>query len=265
MQGDDRLAGAGAAGDLGDAARGGADRLVLVGLDRRDDVAHPPRPAPGQGGQQRAVAEDHEILGRLGREQVVLDADDLLAAAAQDAAAHDAVGLHRRRAVEGGGGRGAPVDDERFVFVVAHPESADVADLALGLGRRLLVLLRAVAAARGDRVVEVEPPEDEALVLTVEGVLSASGGEDEGVALEEPGDLLVAHVAGAVGAPARHPLDLDEGRSGARLLELGVDPVDVRLLARELTREDLRGLARGLLRRRSGLTLRRLAACHPTA
>ena len=131
VQRDDGLAGAGAAGDLGDAAGAGPDRLVLVGLDRRDDVAHPLAAAAGQGRHERAVADDDEVVGRLGDHEVVLDADDGRAAAAQDAAAQHAHRLGRGRAVEGGGGRGAPVDDERLVVVVADAEAADVADLAV--------------------------------------------------------------------------------------------------------------------------------------
>ena len=76
VQGDDGLAGAGAARDLGDAAGAGADRLVLVGLDRRDDVAHALAAAAGQGRHERAVADDDEVVGRLGDHEVVLDADD---------------------------------------------------------------------------------------------------------------------------------------------------------------------------------------------
>ena len=77
MQGDDGLAGAGAAGDLGDAAGGGPDRLVLVALDGGDDVAHLGAAAAGQRGHQRAVTDDDEVVGRLGDHQVVLDADDV--------------------------------------------------------------------------------------------------------------------------------------------------------------------------------------------
>ena len=53
------------------------------------------------------------------------------ALAAQHPAAQHAHRVDRGGAVEGGGRRRAPVDDERLVVVVAHPEPADVADLAL--------------------------------------------------------------------------------------------------------------------------------------
>ena len=80
MQGDDGLAGARAAGDLGDAAGAGADRLVLVGwivatMSRMLRAA-----AAGQGRHQRAVADDDEVVRRVGDHEVVLDADDVGAA-----------------------------------------------------------------------------------------------------------------------------------------------------------------------------------------
>ena len=158
MQGDDGLAGARAAGDLGDATGGGPDRLVLVALDGGDDVAHLGATAAGQGGEQGAVADDDEVVGRLGDHEVVLDADDVGALAAQHPAAQDAHRLDGGGAVEGSGGGRAPVDDERLVVVVAHAEPADVAGLALGVPL--------VPSESG--VVEVEAAEDQALVLGVE-------------------------------------------------------------------------------------------------
>ena len=199
MQGDDGLAGARAAGDLGDATGRGADGLVLVALDRRDDVAHLGAAAAGQRGQERAVADDDEVVGRLGDHEVVLDADDVGALAAQHPAAQHVHGLDRGGAVEGGSRGGAPVDDQGLVVVVADAEPADVAGLAVG-GLGLV----------GQGVVEVEPAEDQAFVLGVEGRASTGGVEDQGVALEQPGQLLVAHVAGAVGAAARQAVGLDE-------------------------------------------------------
>ena len=198
----------------------GPDRLVLVALDGGDDVAHLPAAAAGQGGDQGAVAEHDDVVGRLGHHQVVLGADDGGALAAQHPAAQHAHRVDRGGAVEGGGRGRAPVDDERLVVVVAHPEPADVAHLAL-VGGRLLVA-------------EVEPAEDQALVLLVDHRAAPGGGVDEGVALEEPGHLLVADVTGAGGAAARHPVGLDVGGATAGLLELGVDPVDVGLLERQL-------------------------------
>ena len=228
VEGDDRLAGAGAAADLGDAARGGADGLVLVALDRRDDVAHLAAAAAGQGGDERPVAEHDDVLGRLGDHEVVLGADDGGALAPQHPASHDTHRVDGGRAVERGGGGRPPVDDERLVVVVTHAEAPDVADLALVRGG----LLGA----------EVQPAEHEPLVLLLDRGAAPGGGEDEGVALEEAGHLLVAHVAGAVGAAARQPVGLDVGGAQAGLLELGVDPVHVRLLVGELRGDVGRGV-----------------------
>ena len=105
VQGDDGLARAGPAGDLGDAAGAGPDRLVLVALDRGDDVAHPGAAAAGERGHERAVADDDEVVRRLGDHEVVLDADDVGALAAQHPAAQHAHRLDRRGPVEGRGGR----------------------------------------------------------------------------------------------------------------------------------------------------------------
>ncbi len=223
VQGDDGLARARPAGDLGDAPGGGPDGLVLVPLDRRDDVAHLPAAAAGEGGHQGAVADDDDVVRRLRHHEVVLDPDDTRPAAAQHASAHDAHRVDGRRPVEGRRRRRPPVDDERLVVVVAHPEPADVPHLALGRGGVLLA--------------EVEPAEDEPLVLRVDHRPAPGGGEDEGVALEEPGHLLVAHVTGAVGAAAGHAVGLDVAGAQRRLLQLGVDAVDVRLLGRDLPRD----------------------------
>ena len=230
MEGDHRLAGARATGDLGDAPRGRADRLVLVALDGRDDVAHLAAAAAGEGGDECAVADDDDVVGRLGHHEVVLDADDRRALAPQDPAPDDAHRVDRGRPVERGGRGRAPVDDERLVLVVADAEPADVADLAVGRG--------------GPLGTEVEAAEDQPLVLLLDHRASARRGVDEGVALEEPGHLLVAHVAGAVGAAPGQAVGLDIGRAQARLGQLGVDPVDVRLLAGELTGDVGRGLGK---------------------
>ena len=183
MQGDHRLAGARATGDLGDAARGGPDGLVLVTLDGGDDVAHLAAPAAGQRCDEGAVTDHDDVLGRLGHHQVVLDPDHGGPAAAEHPTADHAHRVDRGGAVEGGGRWCAPVDDQRLVVVVAHPEPADVADIALRSGGRL--------------VAEVQAPEDEPFVLLLDGGAPTRRGVDQGVALEQPGHLLVAHVAGA--------------------------------------------------------------------
>jgi hypothetical protein len=236
----DGLARAGAAGDLGDAARAGADRLVLVGLDRRDDVAHPLAAAAGQGGHEGAVADDDEVVGRLGHHQVVLDTDDGGAAAAQDTSPDDAHRLGRRGPVEGGGGRGTPVDDERLVVVVTDPEATDVAHLAV-LAR--VVADGAVAVALGaggcpeHGVVDVEAPEDEAFVLRVECRAPLGRVEHQRVALEEAGSLRIADLDLPAELGAGQALRLDAVGAQAGLLQLLVHAVDVGLLDGDLAGE----------------------------
>ena len=206
MQGDDGLAGARAAGDLGDAAGGRPDRLVLVAWM----VATMSRMRAPRVRVSAAISAPSPTttrsVGRLGDHQVVLDADDVGALAAQHPAAEHAHRLDRGGAVERRGGRRAPVDDQRLVVVVAHAEPADVAHLALG-----------GAVAVGHVVVEVEPAEDQAFVLALQGVAAPGGVEHQGVALEQPGELLVADVAGAVGTPAGQAVGLDEAGAGAAL------------------------------------------------
>ena len=92
VQRDDGLAGARAAGDRDDALAGRPDRLVLLGLDGRDDRVHRPVAGAGQLGHQRALADDRQVGLGLGVEQLVLDPDDLRAGAAQHPAAYDACG-----------------------------------------------------------------------------------------------------------------------------------------------------------------------------
>ena len=77
VQRDDRLAGAGAAGDRHDALAGRADRLVLLGLDGRDDRVHGPVTGPRELRHQRALADDRQVGLDTGVEQLVLDPDHL--------------------------------------------------------------------------------------------------------------------------------------------------------------------------------------------
>ena len=83
-------------------------------------------------------------------------------------------------------------------------------------------------------MVEVEATEDETFVLVLERGHASGGVEDERVALEEPGHLLVAHIAGAVGAAARHAVHGHEIGALPGLGELGVDTVQMLLLDGDL-------------------------------
>ena len=221
MQRDDRLARAGAICDLGDPAGGGADRFVLVALDGRDDVAHAAAAAAGERSHEGPVTDDHEVIGRLRHHEVVLDADDGLAATAQDPSTQDAERLDGGGAIERSCCGGAPVDDERLVIVVADAEAADIPDFAAGGWRR-----------RG--VVEVEPTEHEPFELRVEGVLATGSVEHQSVPLEEAGEFLVSGLTRALGAPAREAFDRDQPSAFGGFGQLRIDGIDMGLLGGDL-------------------------------
>ncbi|MGR7003013.1 hypothetical protein ACU686_41965 [Yinghuangia aomiensis] len=235
VQGDGGFAGAGAAADDHRAVGGGADRVVLLLLDGGDDVAHAAVAGAAERGEERAVADHDQVVGGvLGVEEVVFDVDDLVAAAVQDAAAHDLPRVLRGGLVEGLGGGGAPVDDEDLAVLVADADAADVPHVA---------------------GVQVEAPEDEAVVGGVEGARPQFGAEDHGVAFHER-----AHGAdlGLLVALAHEGL-----RFAAHGVEPLVGAVDVPLLGVDLALLDVRGGIRGgggggrLRRGRRGRRIRR--------
>ena len=107
----------------------GADRFVLFGLDRGDDVAHAAGAVAFERGEQRALAGDRQpfVVDRVLVEHLVVEADQLAALAGDEVtAAHDVHRLDRGRPVEGLGDRCPPVDDERRVLVVLDGEAPDV-------------------------------------------------------------------------------------------------------------------------------------------
>ena len=159
-------------------ARRRADRAVLLGLDRGDDRVHRAVAGAGELGHQRALADDRQVGAGLGVEQLVLDADDRGAGAAQHAAAYDVLRVGGRGLVEHRGRGRAPVDQQRVVVVVAQADPADVA--------RVGVELRP----------QVETPEHQPLVGGVELGDPLGGLEHHRVALDEP--ALVAQPAAVV-------------------------------------------------------------------
>src|SRR5665811_1478755 len=116
----DRLARAGASGDLGHPSRGCSNGFILMALDGGHDVAHPSAASSGQGRHQRTVTDDHEVVRRLGDHEVVLDADDVGTLAAQHPSAQYAEGLDGCGAIEGRCGRRTPVDHQRLVVTVSY-------------------------------------------------------------------------------------------------------------------------------------------------
>ncbi len=214
MQRDDGLADAGTAGDRGDAAAGCADRLVLLGLDGRDDGVHGAVAGAGQLRHQRALAEDRQVVDvALGVEQLVLDADHGGALRAQHPAADDVLRLGGGGLVEHGGGGRTPVDEQGVAVLVAQADPADVARVGVDLGP------------------QVEPPEDEPLVGRVELRDPLGRLEDHGVALDQP--ALVTEPTPVVTLPRQ----LLGRQAGVR--ELAVDAVDECLLVGDLLLDQL--------------------------
>ncbi len=134
VEGRDGLAGAGAALDDEGAVQAGADHPVLFGLDGGHDVAHAAGALAAEGGQQRGLADETAVDPAVDAvavevEHLVVDADDRTALGPQVAAADQRAGVGRGGGVEGPGGGGPPVDQDRLVLLVAQPDPADVEGL----------------------------------------------------------------------------------------------------------------------------------------
>jgi hypothetical protein len=195
VQPDRGLPGAGAALDDERRRRGARDQAVLVGLNRRDDVAHARVTAALELLEQEVVDRRH-VLERAA-ERLVADVDQPPALGAEAAPQRHAVRLRGRRGVEGARGGRLPVDDQHALLVVVDVAAPHVERLELD--------------------VDVDAAEAEA---------SLRVGERE--------------------QPPRRPLldrlrrDLADGDVGgvhervARLVEVGIRPVDVGLLRREI-------------------------------
>jgi len=220
-----------------------------VALDGGHDVAHLRAAAAGQRRHQRAIADHHEVRRGLRHHQVVLDADHVGTLAAQHPSAQDPHRLDRRGSVERRGSGSPPVDHQRLVVVIAHTQAADIPGLPLG------------ARPEPSLVLDVQPSEHQTLVLRLQDGPALVGVEDQGVTLEQAGDLLVADVAGAVGPTPREALGLDQGRAVVGLDQLGIDEVDVGLLDGDLRGDLVDGPGR-----RGGAGRARLAGrTHETA
>ena len=147
MQGDDGLAGARSTLDDQHAGLGRADDLVLLGLDRGDDVAERPGATAFQGGEQRRVAAERRlIVGEAlvvadaevtAAEQLVLDPEHDATLDREVTPAEEAHRLPPGGPVEGLGDRCPPVDDHRVGMLVGDREPADVEALdRVGAPRR---------------------------------------------------------------------------------------------------------------------------------
>ena len=97
---------------------------VLVGLDRRDDVAHVR--CRGCGRAPRAGSRHAGDVERRAVERLVGDVEQPAALRPEAAAQRHALRILRRRRVERSCGGRLPVDDHLLAFVVVHPAAADV-------------------------------------------------------------------------------------------------------------------------------------------
>ena len=100
------------------------DQAVLVGLDRRDDVAHVAFAAPVQLLEQEVA--DARTVERRAVERLVGDVEQLASLRTEAAAERDALRILRRGRVERPRGGRLPVDDDLVALVVVHPAAADV-------------------------------------------------------------------------------------------------------------------------------------------
>ena len=207
VEGDDGLAGARPTLDDQHAGMRRADDLVLLGLDRGDDVAERAGAAALEGGEQRRVAAQpgarRIVVGEplvvadaevALAEQLVLDAEDGAALDGEVAPAEQAHRLAAGGAVERLGDRRPPVDDDRFGVLVGDRQAADVEALrAAGL----------LGAA-------VDPPEHQCGVAEVELVETLDEGLVEGVALERA--CIVPPRSGSLRSRRRHADDFVASR-----------------------------------------------------
>ncbi len=178
VEGDDGLAGARTALDHEHTGLRRADDLVLLGLDRGDDVAERPGAAALEGGEQGRVATQGRPLRHEpvivadaevpAAEQLVLDAEHLPSLDREVPPPDETHRLAAGRAVEGLGDRCPPVDDDRVGLLVGHGQAADVEALRRG---------RALGIA-------VDPPEHQCGVAEVEVGQALDQGFVEGVAFE---------------------------------------------------------------------------------
>ena len=194
MEGDDGLAGARPTLHDEHAGLRRADDLVLLGLDRGDDVPERAGAAPLERGEQRRVAAQLRVVAVRAvagavrpiavplvtvrdeavvvtqaevpaAEQLVLDAEHRAALDDEVAAPHESHRLGARRPVERLGDGRPPVDHDRLGLLVGHGEPADVE--RLGRRRRLGVAVDPPEHERGVTEIEVGEALDQRLVERV--------------------------------------------------------------------------------------------------
>lgn len=174
-----------------------ADHLVLLGLDRRDDVAHALAARCVHRGQQRGVLVTSVALGRPAQ-HLVGEIEHPTSQGAELAATAHVLGVGPGRGVERPRHRCPPVQQQRFV-VVLPVEEAQAPDVEMFSGNGF------------------QPPEAQSVVGYVESVGFFGQGPHLGVAFHR-GTAVFAQ-RGAV--PVTHPDALG--------VQAGVEPVDIGL------------------------------------
>ena len=131
VQSDRRLAGAGATLDDKHLVDRGPDHEVLLGLDRRHDLAHRPGALGTDLGEHR-VGDAAGDIGSVGIVEVLVEVRrDLSVLQREPPAQADPERVGTGRPVERGGDRRSPVDDNRVVVVVLDVPAAEIPAIAL--------------------------------------------------------------------------------------------------------------------------------------
>ena len=126
----------GAAIDDQRACRVGADDGVLVGLDRRQHVAHAWRPTRRKACEQRRITiEPYPVVDGVRGEHFVPVVGDLPARPSIASARAHSHRLRRRRVEERSSGGGSPVDEQLSARRVGQSDTADIHGLQL-VGQR---------------------------------------------------------------------------------------------------------------------------------
>ena len=127
VEGDGRLAGAGAALDDQEALVGRANDAVLLGLDGGNNVAHATVAGLAEGMHEGSLALEFQSGRAGGVQQLVFEAGDASVTGGDVAATHDAVRLGGGGLVEGACGGCAPVNEQGSAVLVGQGETTHVA------------------------------------------------------------------------------------------------------------------------------------------
>ena len=170
-------------------AQRGADDLVLLGLDRGDDVEHLAGAGTLELGQERVTAAEPGRAGTVvpGAEEVVGHGDDGAAVHHDLAASGQTQGVLRTGPVEGHRDGGPPVDDDGIGAGILDVAAADVPGGALVLvdapeeERPGAVRQEVHPAREGGHVVEVGVPRTDQIPEELLGTLAHGGERDQRV------------------------------------------------------------------------------------